>query len=311
MPSTPAAACRLFAILAREAPVGVIFRRGPSKWTQIIKWNTDSDTFEFGAWFRGQIYPERSDLSPDGTKLIYFATDYTYSENNKDSEFPTVWTAISKVPWLTALCAWPNGDTHYGGGLFDTDTKVWVNQDFWHHGDLADGPVLPQDVEISYDHPFWDHDWHSLFRLERSGWKPIQAYPWGSIPLLRRQPDDSVTVEPTNPNCPLHTPAYIRTVHERSHETNSHSLIMTSIYSHDSPNSRTFDLKDNGRQTVSPIEGAIWADWDKQGRLVYAKEGKLFTADIMWSSGIRAQELVEFNSSKPKRTKSPKWAREW
>lgn len=40
------APARLFVLLAREASAGVILRRGPSKWVQLIKWNTDADTFE-------------------------------------------------------------------------------------------------------------------------------------------------------------------------------------------------------------------------------------------------------------------------
>lgn len=312
MSSTPAVACRLFVILAREAPVGVIFRRGPSKWTQIIKWHTDTDTFEPGAWFHGQMYPGRCDLSPDGAKLIYFAMGGNYSERNEDRVFPSAWTAISKTPWLTALCVWPNGDTHYGGGLFETDTKVWVNQwDCWRPGYLLDGYSAPPDLEISHDHPFWDHHWHTLFRLERSGWKSIQSYPSGSIPLFRRQPDGTMKVEPTDPNCPLHTPSYIRTVHQKPNAGGSHSLIMTSTYVHIGQNSQTFDLRDNERQTSRSIEGSVWVDWDKQGRLLYAREGKLFAADIRYTDEIRSEELADFNSSKPKRTKSPEWAWEW
>ena len=67
--STPPT-CRLSVILAREAPVGVIFRRGPAKWVQIIHWNTATDTFTPGQWFHGKIDPERSDLSPDGTGAL-------------------------------------------------------------------------------------------------------------------------------------------------------------------------------------------------------------------------------------------------
>jgi hypothetical protein len=35
--------CRLSVLLAREAPVGVIFRRGPSKQVELIKWKPDVD----------------------------------------------------------------------------------------------------------------------------------------------------------------------------------------------------------------------------------------------------------------------------
>jgi hypothetical protein len=64
---------RLHMILARKAHTAVIFRRGPSKWVQLIKWNTDTDDFDLGQWFHGRIYERRCDLSPDGSLLVYFA----------------------------------------------------------------------------------------------------------------------------------------------------------------------------------------------------------------------------------------------
>src|SRR5690242_11148049 len=65
--------CRLSVILARTAPVGVIFRRGPRNLIEIIKWHTDTDTFERGQWFKGRIDEECADLAPDGSLLIYRA----------------------------------------------------------------------------------------------------------------------------------------------------------------------------------------------------------------------------------------------
>ena len=65
--------CRLFVIHAREQPVALILRRGPARWYHLISWRTDTDTFEHGAWFRGRIYEDRCDLSPDGELFLYFA----------------------------------------------------------------------------------------------------------------------------------------------------------------------------------------------------------------------------------------------
>jgi hypothetical protein len=64
---------RLFVIFAERAHEAVIFRRGPSRWHHVIRWNTKDDTFFRGAWFKGRIYPEKCDLSPDGDLLLYFA----------------------------------------------------------------------------------------------------------------------------------------------------------------------------------------------------------------------------------------------
>src|SRR5215831_4419387 len=93
--------CRLFVILAREASKAVIFRRGPSRWTQLILWDTQHDTFVYGQWFKGRIYERRCDLSPDGSKLIYFAAKWRKPLAS--------WTAISTPPWWTAHALWPNG----------------------------------------------------------------------------------------------------------------------------------------------------------------------------------------------------------
>ena len=299
--------CRLSVMLARAAPLGVIFRRGPSNWTQTIRWNTDEDSFEYGSWLRGKIFPERSDISPDGSKLLYFATKYT----NRELDFPTAYTALSRSPWLTALCAWPNGDTYYGGGLFESDTKIWVNQCFHYHGQLTDNSVLPPNFEVTYENGLWDHNYHGLLRLERSGWKPIEPYPWGSIPTLRIQPDGIVKSEPTDPNCPMYISAFIRTIHEKNSASGEFSLILTSTYEHYQPNTQTFAWRNNHRKTTLPIEDAVWADWDKRGRLLYAKAGKIFVVDTGYAHEIRSRELADFNSLRPKRTKSPDWARAW
>lgn len=252
-------------------------------------------------------FPGRSDISPDGSKLIYFATKYS----NKNSEFPIAWTGLCKLPWLTALCAWPNGDTYYGGGLFETDTKVWVNQNIWHQGQLTAGSALPPDFKVDYENSLWDANYHDLSRLERSGWKPMEAYPKGSIPALRIQLDGTVAAEPTDPGCLLHTPASIRTVHEKSNGGGEFSLVLTSTYNHYKPNTRTFEWRNNHRKTSTSIQGAVWADWDKRGRLVYAKQGKLFAVDIGHPNETRSQELADFNSSRPRRTKPPHWAQKW
>ena len=84
----------LFVISARNAPCGVIFRRGPSKQVLLIKWNLRNDTFESGQWLKGRIYERRCDLSPNGEKLIYFAGNY------RNQNGPLTWTAVSKAPYL-------------------------------------------------------------------------------------------------------------------------------------------------------------------------------------------------------------------
>jgi hypothetical protein len=112
--------CRLFVLPARQAPVALMLRRGPSRWCHLILWHTDTDTFEHGAWLQGRIYEERCDLSPDGELFLYFALQ----GSRWRTSYRGSWTAVSRAPWLHALALWPQGDTWGGGGRFTGRRKV-------------------------------------------------------------------------------------------------------------------------------------------------------------------------------------------
>ena len=165
---------RLFMLFARKSPTAVIFRRGPSKWVQLIKWDTRSDTFEPGQWFNGRIYERRSDLSPDGSLLIYFAQKIS-ARSIKDQEYTYAWTAISRPPYLTALALWPKGDCWHGGGLFKSGRVVLLN-----HKPAVATPhkehkphwllVIPNPKAHGEDDPIFSQ------RLERDGWQLRDAW---------------------------------------------------------------------------------------------------------------------------------------
>src|SRR5438105_3556806 len=56
---------RLSVLLAPEAPIGVVLRRGPTEHVRVVIWNRARDKFKPGQWFRGRIFADRSDVSPD------------------------------------------------------------------------------------------------------------------------------------------------------------------------------------------------------------------------------------------------------
>ncbi len=110
--------CSLFCVLADEAPVGIIFRRGPSKQVQLIRWNTDDDTLEAGQWLKGQIKGWHASLSPDGRYLVYNAF------NGWES-----YSVISRPPYLTALAIWFSQSTYeMSGGRFASNDELWVGE---------------------------------------------------------------------------------------------------------------------------------------------------------------------------------------
>ena len=129
------ATARIQAILAREAATAVVFRRGPTDRTAVIGWDLKTDTFKVGQWFRGSFYGYRSDLSPDGKHLIYFAGKYQRAVRDEMAGKST-WTAVSRVPYLKAIDLWFNGTASgwNGGGHFIDNRSVALNRP--SHGEL-------------------------------------------------------------------------------------------------------------------------------------------------------------------------------
>jgi hypothetical protein len=116
--------CSLSVVLASDAPVAVIFRKGPTRWVQVIKWDTLNDTFEPGQWFNGRIYTEYCSVSPDGTLLQYLAmaAHWSRGNSNETGEGHISWVAVSKIPWLTALVFNSTGLRGAVGRIVDNET---------------------------------------------------------------------------------------------------------------------------------------------------------------------------------------------
>lgn len=160
---------RIYAILAREAPVAVLFRRGPSDFVQLLKWNLSDDTFEHGQWLNGRIYERRADLSPSGKYVVYFAAKYKGPM--------TSWTAVSRPPYLTAIALWEGMGAWGGGGLFDDDTHLQLNHSITRMR-LIDTFTLPEEMKVvpcgedsgsGEDSPIMD------MRMVRDGWTQTQS----------------------------------------------------------------------------------------------------------------------------------------
>lgn len=116
--------CRVYGLMAAEAPVCVLLRRGPSKWTQVIRWDTATDSFEHGDWFDGRVYEYKSDISPDGRYWCYFVMRPRSGLDSKAIGRCWQWSAISRVPEFEPLRVWPQKHGWYGGGRFVTNRHV-------------------------------------------------------------------------------------------------------------------------------------------------------------------------------------------
>ncbi len=160
---------RVFGLLAREAPLVVLIRRGPARQVLLLAWNLDTDRISPGQWLKGRLYERRADLSPDGRHLIYFAMDGRWQ-----GPLGGAWTAISRPPWLTALHLWPWGHCWNGGGLFLDNARYWLNgrgMDGTVHGVEVDTGLRGMDTPPKGLTPAMGEDpvtYHP--RLLRDGW---------------------------------------------------------------------------------------------------------------------------------------------
>lgn len=279
----PAAPCRLAVFLSRKARVGVILRRGPSKWVQLIHWDRASDAFTPGQWFHGRVYERRCDLSPNGRLFIYFAAKYGSNRNDKESIGET-WTAISRPPYFTALALWPNLGAWYGGGVFPSDNEVLLDvtctadphPTFKTHG-LKIGHVDAASAP-------WEQ------RLLRDRWQLIER---GFDPRTHRRIGAREVWAKPHPERPMTLRREIEDVDFRRYG---------------GPYAESYWLETG--DDLIPIAGATWVDWDDWDGVVFVRDGILFRASLH-GSVLREAPLFDFNPLRPEEVATPDWATRW
>jgi len=90
----------LHAILATESPLAVLIKRGPGRCSGLFVWDRRADTFENGQWLKQKLDHAGADLSPDGTLFVYYVNTQRHGREH------SVYRAVSRPPWLTALSFW-------------------------------------------------------------------------------------------------------------------------------------------------------------------------------------------------------------
>jgi len=290
--TTKAPPARLFVIRARKVPFAVVFRRGPSKLVRLIGWNTETDVFEGGHWLKGRIYERRCDLSPNGRYLIYFAADH------KSPMYS--WTAISKPPWLTAISLWRKGDCWGGGGLFATANTVWLNHPTAR---LAPGfePCPRLTVKAAggsgEDQPIYG------MHLKRDGWILVQEGKYQHNSSRKsRETGVSFTFDPPD-------------IWERVSGSGAGLRMVTHGFGEQDGDWYvvTHEVAMPGGETVS-MGRTDWADWDRNGDLLYAKDGKLFRLPPNHRGLFdpeERRELADFNSDRFRAIPPPDDAKRW
>ncbi len=104
---------RLVGYIAEKARIAVLLRHGPSGLWRMIRWDLARDEFKRGQWFRGKIWVECCDISPDGELFVgLLAKQWRWRDSFH------VWTAVSRPPFFTALALMPESSWSARGAIF-------------------------------------------------------------------------------------------------------------------------------------------------------------------------------------------------
>ena len=217
------------------------------------RWDLEVPSYESGAWLRGTVYPQRTELSPDGRWLAYFAL-----KTSADWELGATYIAISRLPWLTALAGWATEGTWTRGVEFVEDRSVWTVDE----PDLGDvGPVRERyGLRLSRA---------DAFAIERRrGWTETPDTP-------PRQPADAwderrgdrIVMEKSRPGSDGAQRLTVRGTYAAIRELHG---IRTDVH---------YEL--HAGDDARHLEDVQWADWDAQGRLLVATlDGRLQIRDV-------------------------------
>jgi len=275
----PSSSTSLYAIVAREAPVVIVFRRGPSREVELLRWDLETDAIEPGQWLKGRIYERRSDLSPDGSLLVYFAAKYETGMRT--------WTAVSRPPFLTALALWPSGDAWGGGGLFESDRRLLLNHKPARM--TADPDLRPKGLEIA---PLGETSGHGEdnpilhLRLVRDGWRLI---------------DNGATDTEHGRGHPTWITFDPPVIYRRGHRRHAVEL-ESSLEGIHERQGRWYVIGHRlraGDRVVRDLGRTDWADWSPDGDLLIATGGRLLRLDGSSTESLRNAPLVEIADLRP------------
>ncbi|MDH4178325.1 MAG: hypothetical protein OEV72_12145 [Thermoleophilia bacterium] len=266
---------RLYCIPATEAPVVAVFRRGPTRWAHVGRWDLAAGRYEPGAWLGGRLFPRRSDLSPDGRLLSYFA-----HKPSARWEHGEAYVAVSRLPWLTALHAFATCGTWSYGYRFTRDAGE-----------------RPGDLELPIRWGLRSIPVEQFATERRRGWEEAPGSPardpgdmWDerrNARLRKRQPQGDLV---------LHVESVGHAFGEFARQAVDGMHVL-------------YSLEANG--DVRLLEDLQWADWDADGRLLVAtRAGRLQVRD---PEGGRSSLLFEEDLAllAPSPQPSPAWARRW
>ena len=268
---------RIYCIPATEAPVVAVFRRGPTNWSHVGRWDLKEKRYEPGAWLGGRIFPRRSNLSPNGRFLCYFA-----HKPSATWEHGEAYVAVSKLPWLNALHAFPTCGT-WTRGFYFTGEKDCEN---------------PEDAKLPIPYGLRSIPVVQFANERRRGWNKTSDSP-------QRDTRDAWDVR-RNARLYKRQPGGDRVLYVESRGSAGGEFGVDQAV--DGLRVGYWLEVDGEMQLLAHLQ---WADWDRDGHLLAAtRSGKL---QIWILDGNRSQVLFEEDLSlyEPNPTPAPAWAQRW
>jgi hypothetical protein len=263
-----------------------VLRRGPTAWWHLLRWDLATLRLTAGAWFRGNLYPRRCDISADGRLFGYFAL----KGSRRTPGWPDTYFAVSKVPWLEALVAWKTCGTWTWGCQFSARGDLEVRACLHHapfHGSF------PKRLFTAPMGVHWTE--RDIWNEMKRGWR----YAVDSDPLWIEDPtNSSVVLKREQPN--VSSPWTLGLIHNGvSFGRGGVEGVRTEYFLQLRPDA------------VTPLPNARWADWDQEGRLLTAtRDGRLEVYTCRANSSERIWE-EDLRDRAPEPQPAPPWATSW
>lgn len=280
----PEGASSIYVLPATQAPIAAVFVRVPGRWWHIAQWDLQRGELSPGAWLKGTLYPRRSDLSPDGTVLAYFLS----KEGNGAFMGMTgrhTFTALSKLPWVYALAAWPHVGTSTCGHHF-------VPPGPWDLGEARHG---------------------SLGRIH------------DKLGLVRTLPEQYATerrrgwVE--HPSCPPRLPSdawdeerEVVLMKPRPFAPGTRLVLRDQGWDPEAPGAidgraPRYELEEGGE--IAQLDDVVWADWHASGLLMVATEDSRLQVREPKKGKVEPVWERDLSTLTPRPKPAPPWAERW
>lgn len=254
-----------------------VLRRGPTRWSHVGRWDLATGRYEPGAWLGGRIFPRRSDLSPDGRLLCYFA-----HKPGATWEYGDAYVALSRLPWLTALHAFATCGTWTRGYHFTVD------------GGRDDGG----ERELPIPYGLRSSPAVQFAGERRRGWEEAPDSP-------RRDPRDAWD-ERRNARMLKRQPGGGHVLRVESLGWAGGELGVDQAVD----GLRVRYWLESGDQ-IEPLDDLQWADWDRDGRLLAATRGGRLQIRRIADGGHAIEFEENLSILEPSPAPAPAWAGSW